>query len=120
MSILSDNLIYYRKLAGKTVMDVERATGISHSTYTCWEQGYRQPRKLEDLGKVAEVFGITMDLLLYDRNGKATTVEMKKMRDERELQNLLRAYSVLNEKGKEKLTSYAEDLQSMEKYRSND
>ena len=40
MSILSDNLIYYRKLAGKTVMDVERATGISHSTYTCWEQGY--------------------------------------------------------------------------------
>ena len=50
MSILSDNLIYYRKLAGKTVMDVERATGISHSTYTCWEQGYRQPRKLEDLG----------------------------------------------------------------------
>ena len=117
MSILSDNLIYYRKLAGKTVMDVERATGISHSTYTCWEQGYRQPRKLEDLGKVAEVFGITMDLLLYDRNGEATTVEMKKMRDERELQNLLRAYSVLNEEGKEKLTSYAEDLQSMEKYR---
>ena len=120
MSILSDNLIYYRKLAGKTVMDVERATGISHSTYTCWEQGYRQPRKLEDLGKVAEVFGITMDLLLYDRNGEATTVEMKKMRDERELQNLLRAYSVLNAEGKEKLTSYAEDLQSMEKYRSND
>lgn len=64
---------------------------------------------------MAEVFGITMDLLLYERNGKATTVKMKKMQDERELKNLLRAYSVLNTKGKEKLTSYAEDLQSMEK-----
>ena len=58
-----------------------------------------------------------MDLLLYDRNGETTTVEMKKLRDERELQNLLRAYSVLNAEGKEKLTSYSEDLQSMEKYR---
>lgn len=120
MSILSDNLIYYRKLAGKTVMDVERATGISHSTYTGWEQGYRQPRNLEDLGRVAEVFGITMDLLLYDRDGEAITIEMKKHRDEHDLQALLRAYSVLNAEGKEKLTSYAEDLQSMEKYRKTE
>ena len=118
MSTLSDNLKYYRNLSGKTVREVSEETGIVQQTYTGWELGNRQPRNLDDLDIVAQCFGITKDVLLYDREG-TVVIELKRNRSEQDRQNLLAVYAKLNAEGRAKLNSYAEDLISIERYRDN-
>ena len=120
MSTLSNNLKYYRSLSGKTVREVSEETGIAHQTYTGWELGNRQPRNLDDLDRVAECFGITKDLLLYDREGNTVVVEFKEKRSEQDAQNLMKAYYELSREGRMKLSEYAEDLLSIDKYRKKD
>lgn len=119
MSVLSDNLKYYRTLSGLTVREITEQTGIPQQTYTGWELGNRQPRKLEDLDKVAKVFNISMDVLLLDREGNEMVVEFPKKREKQDLDNLVRAYKELNAEARAKLSGYAEDLLSIEKYRRN-
>ena len=119
MSTLSDNLKYYRNLSGKTVREVSEETGIAHQTYTGWELGIRQPRNLDNLDIVAQCFGITKDVLLYDREG-AVVIELKRNRSEQDRQNLLAIYTKLNAEGKAKLNSYAEDLISIDRYRGRE
>lgn len=109
---------YYRKLSGKTVREVSEETGIAHQTYTGWELGNRQPRNFDDLDSVAQCFGITKDVLLYDREGTAV-IELKHTRSKQDRQNLLAIYARLNTEGKAKLHSYAEDLISIERYRND-
>lgn len=117
MSTLSDNLKYYRKLSGLTVRELTEKTGIPQQTYTGWELGNRQPRHLDDLDKVAEVFGITKDYLLYE-NGKTITIEVKEKRSDKDRERLLRSYSALNDEARMKIVEYAEDLLGNEKYRN--
>lgn len=118
MSTLSDNLKYYRKLSGKTVREVSEETGIAHQTYTGWELGNRQPRNLDDLDIVAQCFGITKDVLLYDREG-TVVIELIRDRSEQDRQNLLAIYNKLNAEGKAKLNAYAEDMLMIERYRDD-
>ena len=120
MSTLSDNLKYYRKISGLTTKEVAEKSGIAQMTYIGWETGHRQPRNLDNLDKIAAVFGITKDYLLYDRNGKAITIEEKQRRSEHEVQILLNAYYNLNMEARTKLVSYAEDLLSINQYRNDD
>ena len=120
MSTLSNNLKYYRKLSGLTAREVAAQCGIPQQTYTGWETGHRQPRNLDDLDKIAAVFGITKDYLLIDRDGNTVTIEPKEKRKEQDRQMLLRAYDELNEEAKEKLVGYAEDLLELGKYRNNE
>ena len=117
MSTLSKNLKYYRKMSGFTAREVAQRCGIPQQTYTGWETGHRQPRNLDDLDKIAEVFGITKDYLLFDRDGDTMVIEPKEKRKESDRQILLRAYDELNEAAKEKLVGYAEDLLELGKYR---
>ena len=58
--------------------------------------------------------------MLYDRNGKAITIEEKQRRSEHEVQILLNAYYNLNMEARTKLVSYAEDLLSINQYRNDD
>ena len=120
MSTLSDNLKYYRKLSGLTTRQVADMSGISQNTYIGWETGHRQPRNLDDLDKIAPVFGITKDYLLIDRDGNTVVIEPKEKRREQDRQILLRAYEELNEEAKEKLVGYAEDLMELGKYRKTE
>ena len=119
MSVLSENLKYYRTLSGLTVREITEKTGIPQQTYTGWELGNRQPRKLEDLDKVAKVFNISMDILLLDREGNKMVIEFPKKREKQDLDNLVRAYNELNAEARAKLSGYAEDLLSIERYRKN-
>ena len=116
MSTLSDNLKYYRTLSGMTVREVTEKTGIPQQTYTGWELGNREPRRLDDLDKVAEAFGITKDLLLYS-NGSIVKEKSKEKRPEQMRERLLRTYAALNDEARKKIVEYAEDLLSIEKYR---
>jgi len=95
-------------------------SGISQNTYIGWETGHRQPRNLDDLDKIAPVFGITKDYLLIDRDGNTVVIEPKEKRKEQDRQILLRAYEELNEEAKEKLVGYAEDLMELGKYRKTE
>lgn len=111
MSTLSNNLKYYRALSGLTSKEVSEKTGIPQMTYIGWETGHRQPRNLDgNLDKIATVFGITKDLLLYDRADEPVTIEQKEKRSDQDRQALLRTYDALNSSGQSKLLNYAEDL----------
>lgn len=99
MSTLSDNLKYYRQCSGMTSREVSEKTGISQATYICWETGHRQPRNLDDLDKIAEVFGITKDILLIEQKERDT-----------DRQKLLQTYDALSTESRKKLLDYAEDL----------
>ena len=67
----------------------------------CWETGHRQPRNLDDLDKIAEVFGITKDLLLIEQKERDT-----------DRRKLLQAYDELSTESRKKLLDYAEDLRN--------
>ena len=82
-----------------TAVELASFLGISQATYICWETGHRQPRNLDDLDKIAEVFGITKDLLLIEQKERDT-----------DRQKLLQTYDALSTESRKKLLDYAEDL----------
>lgn len=111
MSTLSSNLKYYRELSGLTSREVSEKTGIPQMTYIGWETGHRQPRNLdENLDKIATVFGITKDILLYDRTEEPITIEQKEKRADQHRQAILHAYDSLTDEARARLLRYAEDL----------
>ena len=119
MSILSENLKYYRSLTGKTTLQLEQETGIAHQTYTGWELGNRQPRKTSDLQKVAEALGVSVDILYMDR-GVEHTIEIHRKRSEQEQKDLIAAYQKLNAQGRARMNSYLQDLLDIDRYTRED
>ncbi len=53
----------HRKAFGKTLLDVERATGISNQNLSRWEQGKVLPN-IDFCVKLADYYGITLDELV--------------------------------------------------------
>ena len=52
-----------RKAKGLRIADVQRATGVSYSTFTDWKAGRYTP-KVDKLQKIADFFGVTVDYLM--------------------------------------------------------
>ncbi len=64
--MLGENLKKYRKLCGFRQDDVAKVIGVDRSAYTYYENGKTQPN-VENLKKIAAMFGIDMNILLgYD------------------------------------------------------
>ena len=53
----------HRLLMGKTLMDVERETGISNSNFSRWEQGKVLP-SVAFCEMLADYYGISLDELI--------------------------------------------------------
>lgn len=56
-------LKYQRELNGKTLLDIERATGISNQNLSRWEQGKVLPN-IDFCVKLADFYGISLDELI--------------------------------------------------------
>lgn len=64
-SLLSHNLLAYRKKFGKSQTEIATALGISHVTYGRWENGNNWPDP-ESLEKLALFYGIRSSNFFYD------------------------------------------------------
>lgn len=56
-------LKYQRELNGKTLLDIERVTGISNQNLSRWEQGKVLPN-IDFCVKLADFYGISLDELI--------------------------------------------------------
>ena len=61
------------KLNNTTVYRVSKATGIPGSTFTDWKNGRSSP-KSDKLRKIADFFGVSLDLLLGTDLGKSSEI----------------------------------------------
>ena len=61
------------KMNNTTVYRVSKATGIPGSTFTDWKNGRSSP-KSDKLKKIAEFFGVSLDLLLGTDLGKSSEI----------------------------------------------
>ena len=61
------------KMNNTTVYRVSKATGIPGSTFTDWKNGRSYP-KSDKLKKIADYFGISLDLLLGTDSGKSSEI----------------------------------------------
>lgn len=61
------------KLNNTTVYRVSKATGIPGSTFTDWKNGRSSP-KSDKLKKIADFFGVSLDLLLGTDMGKSSEI----------------------------------------------
>ncbi len=61
--MLCENLKKYRRLCGFTQDDVAKMIGLDRSAYTYYENGKTEPN-VENLKKIAAMFGIDMNILL--------------------------------------------------------
>ena len=59
----AENLTHIRKKLGMTRKEVAEKMGITPQAYSCYEYGRREPR-LDNIVKLAEVFGVSTDALL--------------------------------------------------------
>lgn len=127
MATVGDNIKQLRKRAGLTQIDLSKKTGLSIGSIQGYEQGKYKP-KIESIQKIADA----LDLSFYDIVGEnssygppkfLTTLAQRspygviESADEKEL---LTKYNRLNEKGKDKIQEYADDLCINPKYTSND
>lgn len=64
---IKHNLINYRKYNQLTGEEVAQALKMNHGTYRSWETGRSSP-KLSALIKLAKIYGITIEKLLYDHS----------------------------------------------------
>lgn len=61
------------KLHNTTVYRVAKATGIPNSTFTDWKNGRSCP-KSDKLVRIADYFGLSLDMLLGTGNGKSSEI----------------------------------------------
>jgi transcriptional regulator with XRE-family HTH domain len=72
---LTDNLKYYRKQKGYNQKVMAANLEVKHSRLGAWEEGRAKPNP-DFLQKIAEIFDITVDQLLKQRED--TSVKEKK------------------------------------------
>ncbi len=64
-----ETLKEHRLASGKTLMDIERATGISNANLSRWERGEVIPG-INFCEQLADFYGITIDELIGRENKK--------------------------------------------------
>lgn len=67
-------LKYQRKLSGKSLLEIEKATGISNANLSRWECGKNLPN-IDFCVKLADFYGISLDELVgrYFKKDNKTT-----------------------------------------------
>lgn len=90
MSSIAAKLCQHRAAAKLTQQSIAEQLGVKPNTYGSWEAGHTYPSG-RYFPKLAVIFGVTIDQLFPDRNGKhhnKTTSSAKKM-DEIEAMKLV-------------------------------
>lgn len=68
--MFKDKLKQLRLDKGVTQSDIAKAIGVSPATIGNYEQGTREPRRIETLEKIAEYFGVSVECLMDDNSIK--------------------------------------------------
>lgn len=66
--MFKDKLKQLRLDKGVTQSDIAKAIGVSPATIGNYEQGTREPRRIETLEKIAEYFGVSVECLMDDNS----------------------------------------------------
>lgn len=66
--MFKDKLKQLRLDKGVTQFDIAKAIGVSPATIGNYEQGTREPRRIETLEKIAEYFGVSVECLMDDNS----------------------------------------------------
>lgn len=69
MPDFGDRIRHLRKKRGLTIMDVEKATGIAHSTISRWERGESVPNSSDIYRILKDYFKVDMCYLLGVTDG---------------------------------------------------
>lgn len=103
-----------------TLEEIGNYVGVSKSTVKKWEDGYISNMKRDKIASLAKVLKINPVALITGDNEDMNTNIHFKQNVESVLsfseKHLIQNYNKLNEKGKEKLLAYSEDLIGNEKY----
>ena len=101
-----------RAQKGLTQKQLAELVGINPSTFNGYEKGNHDP-KSNLLIKIADACDVSLDFLL----GRNTVDKSIVLIDSES--SLLNSYRELNAEGQEKLLEYADDLQSLGKYKKH-
>lgn len=103
-----------------TLEEIGNYVGVSKSTVKKWEDGYISNMKRDKIASLAKVLKINPVALITGDNEDMNTNIHFKQNVESVLsfseKHLIQNYNKLNEKGKEKLLAYSEDLIGNKKY----
>ncbi len=130
---VADKIREMRKKAGLTQTQLAQKMGVTQGTITQYENGRRFP-KLDTLTRIADAIGCdVLSLVTIEENGthvidlttaNVSPKDISKLLDarndpspNRKKDRLCRTFDLLNESGRDKLTSYAEDLLKIPQYR---
>lgn len=111
-----------RENVGLTQKELALELGIKPNTFNGYEKGTHDP-KSEILKKIAIRCNTTVDYLLgIDSNKNNMTVHINAQPEITDINRnqLLRNYDFLNNRGKEKLLEYSEDLINSSRYIENE
>ena len=104
------NLKFYRKESGLTQKEVAAHLGVAESTYNLYESGKRKIG-LEDLLKLGELYGCTVDDLL--NNKKAATASGDGLSDEEQI--LIRLFRILPADHRAAIIRRLQELERLQK-----
>lgn len=93
------NLEFLRKQKGLTQLELAKMLGVSEPVISHWEIGKREPRNMEMVGKIAEIFGVGADIITKDLR-----------LDNSEDTILLNKINQLNDKDKKVVSSLIDNL----------
>lgn len=111
-----------REKVGLSQKELALELGIKPNTFNGYEKGTHDP-KSEILKKIAIRCNTTVDYLLgIDNNINNVTVHINSQSEITDInkKHLLNNYDFLNERGKEKLLEYSEDLVNSSLYIANE
>lgn len=80
MMKFNENLKYLRKEANLTQENLAERLNVSRQAVTKWESGQSLP-DIENLKKMADMFGVTMDSLVGNIESKKESIINKKIND---------------------------------------
>lgn len=97
---IAKNMLYYRKRAGLSQIELAAKLGVKNTSVSNWERG-ENTIAIETLFNACEIFGVTLN----DMYGKYAVPELSD--DER---RLVDSFRMFNDEGKEKVLAYVADL----------
>lgn len=117
MSKFDEMLIYLRKRADLTQVELAKKLGVSRSTIGNYEKGIRTP-DYEMLEKIADFFNVDLNFLLGKSGNEADLYKRYAEAEfkEKAEKEILRLFRKLNSDGQDKVRAYMEDLICLEKY----
>ena len=73
---------------GVSAYKVAKETGVTQSTLSDWKRGRSTP-KSENMKKLADYFGVSIDYLMTGKEGPSEKEPQLKPKDERDIKNIL-------------------------------